>query len=133
MLYPMFALVLLTMIVILITARARIRSVNKGTVPLKYYALMQGQEVPDFIAKSTRHVSNLFEMPTLFYAGGAVYLALGLDNALAVNAAWAFVAARVLHTFIHLGYNNVIHRLLTFAVGNLAVLTMWIDIVMAAE
>jgi hypothetical protein len=60
---------------------------------------MQGQEVPEFITKSTRHFSNLFEVPTLFYAGGAVYLALGLDSRLAVACAWAFVVARTLHTF----------------------------------
>jgi hypothetical protein len=133
MLYPMFVLVLLTNAVMIITARARVGSVNKGTVSLKYYALMQGQEVPEFITKSTRHFSNLFEVPTLFYAGGAVYLALGLDSRLAVACAWAFVVARTLHTFIHLGYNNVMHRLLVFGLGNLAVLAMWIAIMMAAE
>lgn len=133
MLYPMFLLVLLTNVVMIVTARARLASVNKGTVPIDYYALMQGHEVPEFIAKTTRHFSNLFEVPTLFYAGGAVYLALGLNDSLAIACAWVFVATRFLHTFIHLGYNNVLHRLVIFGLGNLAVLIMWIAIMMAAE
>ena len=132
MLYPMFVLVLLTYAVLLLTARVRIASVRSGQVPIKYYQLMQGAEVPEFIVKSSRHFSNLFEVPTLFYAGGLAYLALGLQGSLAVACAWAFVAVRFAHTFIHLGYNNVMHRLVVFALGNLAALVMWITIVLEA-
>jgi hypothetical protein len=73
MLYAMFVLVILTMV---LTARVRIESVQSGTVPQSYYSLMEGHDIPDFVAKTTRNFNNLFEVPTLFYAGGAVYLAL---------------------------------------------------------
>lgn len=132
MLYAMFMLVLLTNAVMIITARARVGSVNSGAVPLSYYRLMQGQEVPEFIAKTSRHFSNLFEVPTLFYTGGVVYLALDLTGALAVISAWLFVGTRFVHTFIHLGYNNVLHRLVIFGLGNLAALVMWIAIMLEA-
>lgn len=129
MLYAMFSLVLLTTVVIVIGARARIASVRQDTVPLNYYALMSGAEVPEFISKSTRHLSNLFEVPVLFYAGGAVYLALGITDMFPVYCAWAYVGLRLIHTIIHLGYNNVLHRLLAFASSNLCLLAMWIGIV----
>lgn len=132
MLYAMFVLVLLTNVVMIITARARLASVSNGQVPLGYYRLMQGAEVPEFIAKTTRHFNNLFEVPTLFYVGGVVYLALGLQGALAVACAWAFVVARCLHTIIHLGHNNVLHRLIIFGLGNFAALVMWIAIMLEA-
>ena len=132
MLYPMFMLVLLTNVIIIIAARARVASVRDGKVPLGYYRLMQGHDVPEFIAKSSRHVSNLFEVPTLFYAGGLAYLALGLEGALAITCAWVFVGARFVHSFIHLGYNNVLHRMLAFGIGNLAALVMWIAIMLEA-
>lgn len=132
MLSAMFLLVLLTNAIVIITARTRIASVRKGEVPFSYYSLMQGTEVPDYVVKTSRHFSNLFEMPTLFYAGGAVYLALGLQGQLAVNCAWAYVALRFIHTFIHLGYNNVMHRLVVFGLSNLAVLAMWFTIVLEA-
>ena len=108
-------------------------SVDQYQVQLDYLRLMQGTEVLRFIAKSTRNFDNLFKVPTLFYAGGAVYLAPGLQETLAVSCAWAFVTARVVHTCSHLGYNNVQHRLIGFGLGNLAVLLMWIAIRMKAN
>lgn len=133
MLTPMFMLVILTTVIMVLTARVRIASVRKGTVPASYYSLMQGEEVPEFITKTTRNFNNLFEVPTLFYAGGAVYLALDLTTQLPITCAWAFVAARVIHSIIHLSYNNVIHRLIVFGVGNLSVLLMWLAIMNGAS
>ena len=132
MLYAMFMLVILTMAVLVLTARVRIGSVQSGTVPQSYYSLMQGHDIPEFVAKTTRNFNNLFEVPTLFYAGGAVYLALDQTGQLPVISAWIFVAARVIHSIIHLSYNNVLHRLTIFAIGNLSVLVMWLGIVNAA-
>lgn len=132
MLYPMFMLVILTMVIMVLTARVRVRSVQTGKVPQSYYSLMEGHDIPDFVAKTTRNFNNLFEVPTLFYAGGAVYLALDQTGQLPVINAWIFVAARVMHSIIHLSYNNVVHRLTIFAIGNLSVLVMWLGIVNAA-
>ena len=132
MLYAMFVLVILTMVIMVLTARVRIESVQSGTVPQSYYSLMEGHDIPDFVAKTTRNFNNLFEVPTLFYAGGAVYLALDQAGQLPIISAWIFVAARVMHGIIHLIYNNVLHRLVIFAIGNLSVLVMWLGIVNAA-
>lgn len=132
MLYAMFVLVILTMVIMVLTARVRIESVQSGTVPQSYYSLMEGHDIPDFVAKTTRNFNNLFEVPTLFYAGGAVYLALDQAGQLPIVSAWVFVAARVMHSIIHLSYNNVLHRLVIFAIGNLSVLVMWLGIVNAA-
>ena len=128
----MFVLVILTMVIMVLTARVRIESVQSGTVPQSYYSLMEGHDIPDFVAKTTRNFNNLFEVPTLFYAGGAVYLALDQAGQLPIISAWIFVAARVMHSIIHLSYNDVLHRLVIFAIGNLSVLVMWLGIVNAA-
>ena len=132
MLYAMFMLVILTMVIMVLTARVRIESVQSGTVPQSYYSLMEGHDIPDFVAKTTRNFNNLFEVPTLFYAGGAVYLVLDQAGQLPIISAWIFVAARVMHSIIHLSYNNVLHRLVIFAIGNLSVLVIWLGIVNAA-
>lgn len=133
MIYPLFALVMLTYLVMLITVRTRLRSVRSGQVSITYYSLMQGAEVPDFITKTSNHFRNLFEVPVLFYAAGLLYIALDLDEPLPVQAAWIFVGARLLHTLIHLSYNNVLHRLIVFGFANISVLVMWISIVAAVE
>lgn len=131
MLYPMFIMVILTFVILLFTLRTRVAAVQRGEVSLSYYSLFQGEEVPDMVAKTSRHFSNLFEVPVLFYAAGVLYVALGLTEATPVYCAWTFVAARVIHTCIHLGYNNVMHRLVVFGIGNVSVLAMWILIVSA--
>jgi len=115
-----------------LTARVRMGSVKIGAVPESYHNLMEGHAVAELDAKSTRNFNNLFEVPTLFYAGGPVYLALDQTGQAAVISAWVFVAARVLHSIIHLSYNNPMHRMVVFAIGNLSVLVMWLSIVNAA-
>jgi len=92
---------------------------------------MGGSEVPDIVTKTTRQLSNLFEVPVLFYVAGVLYLSLDISSTLPVTFAWIFVAARVMHSLIHLSYNNVLHRVVAFGIGNLAVLAMWISIVSA--
>ena len=56
-----------------------------------------------------------------------------MSDSVPVKLAWLFVVARLIHTGIHLSYNNVMHRLIVFGVGNLSVLGMWISIVKSAK
>ncbi len=129
MLYPMFFMVMLTFVILLFTLRIRLASVRRGEVSLSYYSLFQGEEIPDLVIKTSRNVANLFEVPVLFYAAGVLYVALEMSDPVPVTLAWVFVTARVIHTGIHLSYNNVMHRLIVFGLGNLSVLGMWISIV----
>lgn len=129
MLYPMFFMVMLTFVTLLFTLRVRLASVRRGEVSLSYYSMFQGEEIPDLVIKTSRNVANLFEVPVLFYAAGVLYVALAMSDTVPVTLAWVFVTARVIHTGIHLSYNNVMHRLIVFGLGNLSVLGMWISIV----
>ncbi|MGB1666173.1 MAG: MAPEG family protein [Pseudohongiellaceae bacterium] len=129
MLYPMFFMVMLTFVILLFTLRIRLASVRRGEVSLSYYSMFQGEEIPDLVIKTSRNVANLFEVPVLFYAAGVLYVALEMSDPVPVTLAWVFVTARVIHTGIHLSYNNVMHRLIVFGLGNLSVLGMWISIV----
>ncbi|MCI5107498.1 MAG: MAPEG family protein [Pseudomonadales bacterium] len=133
MLYPMFMMVMLTYVVMLITVRVRTSSVRKGEVPISYFSIFQGDNIPDMVHKTNRHFDNLFEMPVLFYVAGLLYIALDINQPFVINCAWAFVVSRIIHTCIHLGYNNILHRLLVFAIGNLCVLAMWVSIIMTAS
>lgn len=131
MLYPMFMMVMLTYVVMLITVRVRMSSVRRGEVPISYFSVFQGENIPEMVHKTNRHFDNLFEMPVLFYLAGLLYIALDLSDQFPVACAWAFVVFRVIHTCIHLGYNNIRHRLVAFTLGNLCVLAMWISIVIS--
>lgn len=76
------------------------------------------------ILRQTRaadHLRNLFEMPVLFYALCGMLAATGMVTPAFVVLAWGFVAARCVHSFIHLTYNRVYHRFIAY-VGSCAIL-----------
>ena len=72
MLYPMAAMVLLIFIVGCVTLKVRINSVKSKQISLKYFQLMQGDNLPDMVVKTNRHLANLFENPSTVLCG--VYL-----------------------------------------------------------
>ena len=77
MLHAIFMLVILTTAIMVLTARIGIGSVKSGIAPQNYCRLIKGLDIPIFFAKTIHNFNNLFEVPTLFYVGGAVYLGLG--------------------------------------------------------
>ncbi len=95
--YPMFAMVILTATVLVILFRSRVRAVRGGKVNTTYFRTYQGEIEPDETAKPSRHFVNLFEAPTLFYAA-CVTAMIVHDSAIAVQVlAWLYVP-RAWHT-----------------------------------
>jgi len=127
LIYPMLAMVLLTFGVAVVLFRARIRAVREGT-PVSYFRLLQGSPEPEFLAKPTRHYTNLFETPVLFYAGCLAAMVAGVGGAVVAGLAWAYVLARALHAWVHLRSNRVRIRLRVFALGWLCLLALWIHV-----
>jgi hypothetical protein len=132
MLYPLFAMTLLIFVIMLITVRTRFAAVKSGAMSGSYFKTMSGAEPPAAVAKTSRQFSNLFETPTLFYAAGVIYLALDLQLPLTVTLAWLYVALRLVHAVIHIGYNNVMHRLMAFAASLLCVGGIWVCLLVEA-
>lgn len=127
--YPMFALVVLTFVIGFSTGIARLVSAKKGQVDRRYFKLFSGYAPPDYIVKLGRNFSNLFEVPVLFYTLGIILLVLGINNSLMIGFAWAFVGLRVIHSVIHVTYNNPIHRFLAFLLSSSIVLIMWVQFI----
>lgn len=72
---------------------------------------------------------NLFEVPVLFYALVAVALATHHTPGWLVVGVWAYVALRVVHSFIHCTYNKVMHRLLAFLTSFGLLVALWVGFV----
>ncbi|MFC3115189.1 MAPEG family protein [Cellvibrio fontiphilus] len=124
MIYPMFAMVLLTFLVAFRLLFLRLKAVKTGSVRLSQFRLNTG-DMPDEITQTARNYSNLFEIPVLFYAAGATAIAMGTDSSAMIVAAWIFVLARLAHSLIHLTTNDVINRFRAYTLGNLCVLVIW--------
>ena len=68
---------------------------------------------------------NLFEVPVLFYALCGFIALSGLSSALFVYGAWAYVALRAAHSFIHITYNRVMHRFMVYAISTVWLFVLW--------
>lgn len=128
--YPMFVLVVLTFVIGFGTGISRLVGAKKGHVDRRYFKLLSGFTPPDYIVKLGRNFSNLLEVPVLFYALGIILLVLDINNSLMLGLAWAFVILRIIHSFIHVTYNNPIHRFLAFLLSSSIVLIMWVELIL---
>jgi hypothetical protein len=128
--YPMLAMVLLTAVVLVTLFRSRVRMVREGLAPVSYFRTFQGSVAePEYTIKPARHFANLFEAPTLFYAGCLAAMVTGVTGTVVVVLAWGYVAMRYLHAAIHLGGNRVRYRMRAYFAGWLLLLALWIYVV----
>lgn len=129
MIYPMFAMILLTFSVAGYLLKMRVAAIKTGEVKLSSFRLNTAEDMPVKMLQAARNYTNLFEVPVFFYAAACVALALHVNSPSLVNLGWLFVASRAVHSWIHITNNNVIRRLQAFMVGNICVLFMWIILV----
>ena len=129
--YPMAAMVLLTMVVLVRMFRARVGAVRSGQIDVSYYRLFQGADEPELNQKLSRNFVSLFEAPTVFYVVCLAAMAAGVGSIAMVVLAWAYVASRVAHSVIHLGANRLRHRMRTYCLGWLVLLAMWSHLVIS--
>lgn len=130
--YPMFAMVLLTVAVLTIMFRSRMRAVREGALSAGFFKTYQGQAEPDYAAKPSRHFVNLFESPNLFYAACIAALAIRVDGTAMLALAWTYVALRCVHAFVHLGGNKLSPRMIVYGISWLVLLAMWVVLAIAA-
>ncbi|MDQ2077963.1 MAPEG family protein [Marinimicrobium sp. ABcell2] len=126
MLYPMLSLMALTFLVSVYLLTLRVLAVRRREVSIGYFRVYAGAEPPARMAAASRHYSNLFEVPLIFYIACITALVLGAQSGTLLGLAWAYVLTRLAHSVIHLSYNNVMHRLAAFLLSNLLLLAIWV-------
>ena len=126
--YPVFAVVLLTFIIGIWMLRLRIKAVKEEGLNPAYFLLNRGAKLPDGLAKVTQHYDNLFEMPVLFYVASLSILVTSNTDTVFIGLAWLFVGARYIHAFIHTTYNGLKHRRLAFLAGTSVIAVMWLKL-----
>lgn len=122
---PVFALAAWTFCVLLLIAYRRLQADFNGTVSPREYALGESARVTAPVSLPNRNYMNLLELPLLFYVAVLLAHVTATATPLLINLAWAYVAMRVVHSLIHLTYNDVLHRFLAFATSNVMLVVMW--------
>jgi hypothetical protein len=124
-LLPVFAQALLTFVVLVVMGARRNSALQSKAVKAKDIAL--GQDAwPKAATQAARNFSNQFEIPVLFYAVSAFALITKTVDAWMLGLACVFVAARLIHTAIHLGGNIVQFRAIAYLISVAAALGMWL-------
>lgn len=124
---PMALLAIWTMLVLLLVPIARFRAGSQGQVTFDDFRYGESDRVPDSVRLPNRNFMNLLEVPVLFYVAGFMAFLSGHVDSLLTGLAWTYVALRLGHSIVHLGYNNVVHRLVLFATSNVVVAVMlWV-------
>ena len=128
--YPVFCLVMLTFFMMAATGITRLISVRRRQVHPRYYVLMSGDTPPDYVQKVGRNMANLLEVPVLFYLLAVLVILFEINNQLLVDLAWLYVALRLVHSIIHISYNNVPHRFIVFVLSVVTLMIMWLQFIM---
>ena len=130
-LFPVIALAIWTQLMLLFIPIRRFGAARKRLVTAEDFRYGESERVPPEVSIANRHLMNLLEMPLLFYVGCLCFYATQQASALAVGLAWGYVALRLVHSVIHLGYNKVEHRLIAYALSNVVLTTLWIVLLLA--
>lgn len=125
-LYPVFALVGLTFLVLACVGFQRIRATSARSISARDFTYGESHTVPAEVLLPNRNFMNLLELPVLFYLACLLLHVSRIVDLPALALAWAFVAVRFAHTAVHLSYNRVVHRMALFVFGSIALLLMWI-------
>jgi hypothetical protein len=125
LLLPLFVQVALTFGLMFWMASHRVSALRGGEVKFKDIALRE----PAWPSRATQ-IANAFhnqlELPVLFYVLIALILITRTESVTFLVLAWAYVAARLVHAYIHTGGNDVRQRFYAMLAGTLILLAMWV-------
>ena len=128
LIYPVLVQILLTFVILVATGRARVRSLMAGRVKMGDVAT-NSAAFPEDVRRIGNNYANQFETPVLFYVLVGIAIFIRATDIVMVLLAWAFVATRLAHAYVHVTSNHVPTRFRIFVAGFVVLLAMWILIV----
>lgn len=122
---PVFALVLLAVVLAVWMGRERIAVVRSGRVSVGPGS-PRNADWPELARKVSDCFHNQLELPLYFYVVVILALVTRQADLAFVVLSWLFVALRYLHAFEHTGRNRPKARFGLFAAGALVLLALWL-------
>jgi hypothetical protein len=125
---PMFATMFLTLVVWVYMYVRRISFITSSKLSPGELATpgALARLSPAAVSNPSDNLKNLFEVPVIFYALALYLFVIKQVDALYVDAAWVFVAFRILHSAVHCTFNLVMLRFYLYLIATLAVWFMMI-------
>ena len=113
---PVLAQVTLTVLVFITLAVVKAKAAKRGEIDRVKTAL-HDDAWPESVMKVNNNIRNQFQTPVLFYVLCFMLVQLNAVGPVVLGLAWAFVATRVLHAWIHITSNFVPRRRAVFMLG----------------
>ena len=126
--YPVLAHVLLVIMLFILLATRKARAVTAKAVDLRETAINNKAWTSD-VVKVSNNIENQFETPILFYIVCVVSFLAGAADTINIALAWAYVALRYVHSYVHTGSNYVPNRMKIFSASLLIVLILLVRLV----
>jgi hypothetical protein len=123
LLLPAFVQVALTVYVLTRQGQGRLRAVRSRQIKRSEIDIKSAYS--ETVQKFANNYVNQFELPVLFYVVLAFALATELIDFVLIGLAWAFVGARLVHSFVHTGSNRIATRFKVFVAGLFFLVSMW--------
>ena len=123
--FPAIAMFFVSFSLTVYMAHLRVSAVRSGEISIRYYRHFNEGEQPKRLHVVGRHVQNQFEVPPLFHIALLFLYVTGSVTAFSVGLAWLYVGLRCVHTFIHLGRNDVRHRVVVWGTSGMVLAALW--------
>lgn len=124
-LLPLFAMVALTAAVWVRLLLDRVGEIRERRIPLSEIATARQLSAMLVRTNASDNLKNLFELPVLFYVLCLTLYVTHQFSGAFVIAAWAYVALRAAHSYIHCTYNDVMHRFRAYWTSSALLWAMW--------
>jgi hypothetical protein len=122
---PLFLHVLLTLIVGIMSLRARVRSARSREVKLDQIT-NNNSAWPEHVRKLGNNFDNQFQAPMLWYSLTMLAIVLNRVDWVLVVLSWLVLAARIGHSYVHTGSNIIITRMKLFLLSFFTITAMWL-------
>jgi hypothetical protein len=122
--WPMIALTFLIYCVYAVLFLRRRHAVLTGQASARDFKLPLKE--PEVSVAAVRNLTNLYELPMLFFVVCLALYAVNGATLLAVVIAWCFVATRIVHTFVHLTSNRLALRQPVFVLSFILNGALWV-------
>jgi len=122
--WPLIVQTVLIYVIYAIMSVRRREAVRSGLVKPSDFRVPQIEPEPS--STVVRNLVNQFELPFLFYVVCVIlYMVNGVNDATIVLA-WAFVATRIAHSWVHITTNRIRHRRPLFIAGFVINAALWL-------
>jgi hypothetical protein len=125
MLAPILALVGWTFVMWFWMYATRIPAMQRAQVDMAELTRTNGPLVlPAEVARVADNYNHLHEQPTIFYALALAAQLAGAADPINIGLAWAYVALRVVHSFVQATRNVIPIRFAVFALGSFTLMAL---------